>query len=473
LRRAQFQESLLLVNSQPRPVPRRPVAGRTVGLAAACLALTACGGEPPGQQIAFELNVKVTDFGGSAVTVSSRSAGQRAIAVYGQSVFLAWHDNRGKGSVVVARSDDGGATFAEGTPIGGEEAVPSKRAHPALAVDRDGGLYVAWADIREAGPGIYVARSTDGGRTFAPGARVNDAPVAYAGNPALAVDEAGRLFVAWEDYRHDLRSPDVYFSRSADEGRSFERNFLVNDDRPPDAPLVVLESVVPEPTPGGTPAPRTLDPAAEEGPALGRRAPSLAADSRRGVFVAWQDGRRGSPDIYLARSTDGGASFGPNVRVNDDQGQKWRGLPSLALGPNGEVCVAWEDRRNDRPDIFFSKSTDGGLSFLPGLQINRIVLGGSAATAQERFPPGLAVDSRGIITVTWRGPRALPRIYVARSASGGQTFSDPVVVDDAKSPVAPTAPNLTVDAAGRVFVAWADNRIGGGLSHEVFLARSR
>jgi hypothetical protein len=431
-----------------------------VSLAAALLALAACGSGPSEEQgIAFEPNVKVSDFGSPGEVVSTRSAGQRAIAVYGQSVFVLWQDTRGSNRIVVARSDDGGATFGEGVPVRGEEAVASKAAHPALAVDREGALYVAWADVRESGPGIYVAKSPDGGRTFGPSVRVNDVPVAYSRTPTLAVGESGQVFVAWEDYRHDPRAPDIYFSRSADGGRTFGRNFLINDDQKPEAPLAIV-----------APGP---EPIAPDGPsARGPRAPALALDGRGGVFVAWGDARRGHADIYFARSSDGGASFGANVRVNDVLGEKWRGAPSLAVGPKGEIYLAWEDRRNDRPDIFVARSVDGGLAFLPGVQINRIVIGGGT-TVDERLPPAIAVDSRGIITVAWRGPRALPHIHVARSGAAAQTFSDAAVVDDAKTPIEPTPPNLTVDAAGRVFIAWADNRVGGGPFHEVFLARSR
>ncbi len=444
-----------------------------MALVAALPALVGCGSDSPEKEgIVFEPNVKVSDFGSPGEIVSTRSAGQRAIAVYGQSVFVLWQDSRGNGRVVVARSDDGGATFAEGVSVRPEEAVPAKRAHPALAVDREGGLYVAWADARESAPGIYIAKSTDGGRTFGPAVRANDVPVAYSRNPALAVGDSGRLFGAWEDYRHDLRAPDIYFSRSDDGGRTFGRNFLVNDDRTPEAPLANVAPAA-EPAAQGPPGPRPEPIADGEAEARGHRAPTLALDGRGGVFLAWGDGRRGQADIYLARSGDGGASFGANVRVNDVLGEKWRGLPSLALGPKGEIYLAWEDRRSDRPDIFTTTSADGGLSFAPSVQINRIVIGGSGTSGEERFPPGLAVDSRGVITVTWRGPRVLPHIHVARSGSQGQTFSDAVVVGDAKVPVVPTSPNLTVDAAGRVFVAWADNRIGGGPFHEVFLARSR
>lgn len=443
-----------------------------MSLVAALLVLGACGSGPSEEQgIAFEPNVKVSDFGSPGEIVSTRSAGQRAIAVYGQSVFVVWQDTRRTNRIVAARSDDGGATFAEAVPVRGEEAVASKAAQPALAVDREGALYVAWADVRESGPGIYVAKSTDGGRTFGPSVRANDVSVAYSRTPTLAVGESGQVFVAWEDYRHDLRAPDIYFSRSEDGARTFGRNFLVNDDQRPEAPLVVVPPGS-EPSPQGTPGARP-EPIAADGPgARGHRAPSLALDGRGGVFIAWGDTRRGHADIYIARSGDGGASFGANVRVNDRLDEKWRGSPSLALGPKGEIYLAWEDRRNDRPDIFVARSVDGGLSFLPSVQINRIVIGGGP-TGDERLPPGIAVDSRGIITVAWRGPRVLPHIHVARSGSAAQTFSDAVVVDDAKTPLVPTPPNLTVDAAGRVFIAWADNRVGGGPFHEVFLARSR
>ncbi len=74
-------------------------------------------------------------------------------------------------------------------------------------------------------------------------------------------------------------------------------------------------------------------------------------------------------DVYVARSTNGGATWSAPVKVNDD------GLPGnvqfhpfLVVDPsNGQVVVAWHDARNDtnnrKVDFFVARSTDCGQTF--------------------------------------------------------------------------------------------------------------
>lgn len=73
--------------------------------------------------------------------------------------------------VAVARSSDAGSTFSAGVIVGDDKwqisACPVSGA--GLSADADGSLNVVWYSAGDAGPaGIYAARSTDNGQTFAP-----------------------------------------------------------------------------------------------------------------------------------------------------------------------------------------------------------------------------------------------------------------------------------------------------------------
>jgi hypothetical protein len=85
-------------------------------------------------------------------------------------------------------------------------------------------------------------------------------------------------------------------------------------------------------------------------------------------YVAWADGRnvgRGN-DIMYSRSTDGKVWSAPQV-LNTDAGSADQLMPALAVGRDGGVTVAWLDNRNDGAninyDIYLARSTNGGLSF--------------------------------------------------------------------------------------------------------------
>ncbi|HLX12552.1 MAG TPA: hypothetical protein VKS81_07050, partial [Bacteroidota bacterium] len=91
---------------------------------------------------------------------------------------------------------------------------------------------------------------------------------------------------------------------------------------------------------------------------------------RRGnVYVTWQSRYYGDGDIFCTASTDGGATWAPGVRVNNDtvgngrdQFHHW-----MTVDDSGFIDVVFLDRRNDPSntlcDAYFAQSRDGGKSF--------------------------------------------------------------------------------------------------------------
>ena len=81
----------------------------------------------------------------------------------------------------------------------------------------------------------------------------------------------------------------------------------------------------------------------EAGTAEQRRV-AVVADASGYVFAAWQDHRLGDFDIYVARSTDGGRTFGASIRLGDSRATgTTQERPEIAPGPKGEPAVAWAD----------------------------------------------------------------------------------------------------------------------------------
>ena len=77
---------------------------------------------------------------------------------------------------------------------------------------------------------------------------------------------------------------------------------------------------------------------------------------------------RDQRDVFVARSTDGGANWGTPVRMNDDAALFDNWLPEVAVGRDGYPYAMWFDFRNDascgaRSDIYTSRSTDGGATW--------------------------------------------------------------------------------------------------------------
>ncbi|WP_322513648.1 sialidase family protein [Chloroflexus sp.] len=106
--------------------------------------------------------------------------------------------------------------------------------------------------------------------------------------------------------------------------------------------------------------------------------PAIAAWGNT-VYAVWRDNRHYYPysslsySIYMAISTNGGATWSNNVRVSDPDYEGYLGYPAIAVGPNNQVWIAWTilacyldnpcgnaDLRND---VRLAFSDDGGATF--------------------------------------------------------------------------------------------------------------
>lgn len=96
----------------------------------------------------------------------------------------------------------------------------------------------------------------------------------------------------------------------------------------------------------------------------------LSTSQFRGtVYVLWSDQRNGEhdTDVFLIKSTDAGQTWGQVRRVNDDTTHREQFFPWLAVDPmSGFLYIVFYDRRNtsgDTTDVYMAKSTDGGATF--------------------------------------------------------------------------------------------------------------
>jgi hypothetical protein len=81
-------------------------------------------------------------------------------------------------------------------------------------------------------------------------------------------------------------------------------------------------------------------------------------------------------DVMFVRSTDGGLSFSPPRRVNDDpvNQSKWHWFDALSAAPNGRLDAVWLDTRNASNNmdsqLFYSYSLDGGNNWSPNVAVS-------------------------------------------------------------------------------------------------------
>jgi hypothetical protein len=150
--------------------------------------------------------------------------------------YIVWNEGL---NVTLAVSHDGGKSFEPSRPIfdvgppyfGGASGIPGvSRAmgFPQVGIDgKTGRLYVTWSDFRNGDVDVFIARSSDRGRTWTPAARVNNDPVHSGADQFLqwmAVDPVdSSVNVQFYDRRDDAenRRTRVTLARSVDGGKTF------------------------------------------------------------------------------------------------------------------------------------------------------------------------------------------------------------------------------------------------------------
>ncbi len=124
------------------------------------------------------------------------------------------------------------------------------------------------------------------------------------------------------------------------------------------------------------------------------------------------------------------------------------------------VAVAFSAATISSMDIFVATSTDGGATFGAAVQVNRVA--GEARVSGEEPPRIALVPRRGAtpeIVIVWTAKAGTTwKLLSARSLDGGRTYSASAPVPGSDSEGSRGWESVAVDATGRVSVLWLDHR---------------
>ena len=218
-------------------------------------------------------------------------------------------------------------------------------------------IYLSWTYFDEWGSSnpadsscIFLSHSADGGVTWSTPVRVSDQKGnAQGGNYSAhgsynTTGPNGEVYVAW------FGPAGLMFDRSDDQGDTW----LPHDINTTGQHINWIYSI----------------PAVN----LGVTFPFIACDRSGGphhgnIYISWADKRNGgnNADVFIVRSTDGGMTWSPPIRVNDDPPGKHQFFPALTVDQvTGKVWVVFFDRRNytdANTDVYMAVSEDGGETF--------------------------------------------------------------------------------------------------------------
>ncbi len=251
--------------------------------------------------------------------------------------------------MAVARSSDGGSSWAPPTEFSFEPGENHFNDKPMITVDQTVGspfrdnVYVAWdaAAGGSTGGGIRVGRSSDHGATFVVNRADNPSGPGRSIGAVPFVGPDGTLYVAWNDFSANV----IGFNRSFDGGVTWGTQRMI-------APKVIPFDI-------GIPAEsfrRALvypacDTDRSTGPHRGR------------LYCSWMDLITAvNTGILLAFSDDAGASWSVPAPVGHQSPGTDRFNQWLSVDPvTGDVTVSYYDATGFTTDVLLSRSTDGSV----------------------------------------------------------------------------------------------------------------
>ncbi|MEO0098159.1 MAG: exo-alpha-sialidase [candidate division WOR-3 bacterium] len=262
---------------------------------------------------------------------------------------------------------------------------------------------------------VFYIRSTDNGVNWEELVKLSEGPRTFY-RPAVAVS-GPYVHCVWTH----INDRYIYYRRSTDNGESWEEVVQIEEDRAISA------------------------------------FPSIAAFGSN-VHIVWVEGRDGRYEIYYKLSTDNGLTWGEDTRLTFHQ--RTAISPSVAaFGPN--VHVVWEDYRDCsyRPEIYYKRSTDNGLTWGEDTRL-------TFDSASSR--PSIAVSGSNVHIVwqwyDWEVFR--PRIYYKRSTDNGTTWSRDTCLTESAG--IGGGPSIAVSGSN-VHIVWRDSRDG---NLEIYYKRS-
>ncbi len=236
----------------------------------------------------FAEPVRVNQVAGE-VTDHGENSPLLAASPDGQHLYVAWAGR----DIRFGRSAAMRPSFSPAVTVN-DDTLPVSHSFHAMGVGPDGTIYIAWLDGRDASsthPGphhppisaLYLARSTDQGKTFGKNARVAG-DICPCCRPSIAF-AGDRVLVSWRSVEPgDIR--DIFLAASDDRGLTWSKPALVARDgwKITGCPHV--------------------------GPALA----SLGSK----LYAAWFTEGSGDPAIHLAVSDDAGKTFSGKRQVSGE-----------------------------------------------------------------------------------------------------------------------------------------------------------
>jgi len=259
--------------------------------------------------------------------------------------------------IVCQKSTDNGQSWNDGSYTG-LNGTKAQDKHWSIVDRNTGTIYLTWTQFDVYGSNnnscktkIRFSKSEDGGDTWSQAISINEVDgncidsddTVEGAVPALGPN--GEIFVAWAGPNG------IVFNKSLDDGDTW-----------------LTEEIAIDPMPGGW---DYHIPGIDRSNGFPITKCDLSGGPNHGtIYVNWSDQRNGTTDtdVWLTKSIDSGDTWTTPVRVNDDPAGKQQFFTWMDIDQtNGNLFCVFYDRRNHNDtntDVYLAYSTDGGASFV-------------------------------------------------------------------------------------------------------------
>ena len=186
------------------------------------------------------------------------------------------------------------------------------------------------------------------------------------------------------------------------------------------------------------------------------------------VYAVWTHFTASSSMIFFSRSTNHGVTWSAPIQISSAAQNGGVQGSQVAVGPNGTVYVAYEVfLAGGQGQHYISQSTNGGASFGSPVVMSPVFNNLSfSATYRDNSFPALAVSpvagGNFIYDLYTDQPGSSSRTAFVRSkTAGGLTFTTAQRVNDVTTGQR-LMPAVAVDSSGTVHMSWFDTRNSGG-----------
>ncbi|HKU49762.1 MAG TPA: sialidase family protein [Nitrososphaera sp.] len=335
------------------------------------------------------------------------------IAVSGDNVFLVWYGNilSENSEVYFSTSTDGGENFS--APINLSNNTGSST-NPQIAILDEDTIFIVWEDndpsiSNSTSNEIVFRKSTDAGMSFGELVNISQSD-AHSTSPRVASSSSGKVYVAWED---SGAGSIIKFSASTE---STSNSFSIP---------------------------------AELGPGIGFSI-KLRAMGADDVYVSWSD-FAANKDVFFASSHNAGNSFNVvNISRNNPSVST---SPEFAISDDEHIWLVWNDKEEGDGDVYLANSTDNGATFSTGLNL-------SNNTFPSAFPQIAISDDGSSLYAVWQNDLdagGTRDIFFSGSTDAGDSFTTPANV--AINPELSESQAITM-IQNRLLVVWSDSSPG-------------